>query len=151
MTNLGTAARRTRFEYCAHWERLAAAVEKIFPRKTAFHLSALTGLRPRACFEFLGRRSGLSSDALVPMLRTKHGPAVLRALLGDDCREPWWIEFQVMWRRVENEQWERDLRGIDDQHAQAPAPRRHQAVREVRQAGASTASAPSSVLKGRHP
>jgi len=105
------AARRTRSEYCAHWERLAGTVEKIFPTKTAFHLSALTGLQPRACFEFLGRRSGMSSDALVPLIRTPHGPDILRALIGDDYRDPWWIEGQIAWRRLEQELWERKMRG----------------------------------------
>lgn len=144
LANSGTAVRRTKRTYCAHWERLALVVEKIFPEATAKQLSHLTGLKVRACFTFLARESGLSSDALVPLLRSRHGPAVLRALVGDACRERWWIEFQIMWRRVEVEQWERDLRGIDDDYAaEASAARHHKGVGALRQARASTKGKPA--------
>ena len=147
--NPRTAVCRAKIEYCAHWERLAFAVENIFPEATAKQLSHLCGLKVRACFTFLARKSGLSSDALVPMLRSRHGPAVLRALIGDDCREPWYVEFQIMIRRMEVEQFERDMRGIDDDYAaQAPAARHHQTVRSMGQAGASTAAAKAPLLKG---
>jgi len=98
LANPGTAARRTRKALCGHWDRLAIAVETIFPTKTAWNLAALTGLKVRACFKFLARESSLSSDALVCLLDTPHGPAILKALMGDS-RERWWLHFKLLWER----------------------------------------------------
>lgn len=93
-TNLGTAVRRTRMSTCAHWDRLAFCVENIFPHKTAWNLAALTGLQVRACFQFLARKSSLSSDAVVALLHTDHGFECLRALMGD-ARPTWWKELKA--------------------------------------------------------
>jgi len=77
-----------------HWQRLASAVKDLFPRGTAKHLSHLSGLQVRACFNFLARRSSLHSDALVALLDTEHGPEILDALMGDS-KERWWIEWKL--------------------------------------------------------
>lgn len=97
--NTGTAPLRKKKSYCSHWERLAVAVENILPDGTAKQLSDLCGLKIRACFKFLARESSLSSDALVALLDTEHGPEVLAALMGDS-REKWWVEFKLMWDRA---------------------------------------------------
>ena len=114
VANQITAVRRIREPYCGHWERLATAIEQIFPRKTAWNLAAITGLKVRACFQFLARKSSLSSDALVCLLDTAHGPEILRALMGDS-KERWWIEFKLMWDR---EQVARRLEEIERQIAE---------------------------------
>ena len=98
-TNFSSAVSCTkRTEYCDHWERLAFAIEALFPSKTAWNLAALTGLKVRACFQFLSRKSSLSSDALVALLDTPHGPEVLKALMGDSDQK-WWRQFNLLWER----------------------------------------------------
>lgn len=105
--NEAAAVHRTRKLVSAHWDRLAIAVETIFPSKTAWNLAALTGLKVRACFTFLARKSSLSSDALVALLDTPHGPEILKALMGDS-QERWWISFKLLWER-EQKRAELDL------------------------------------------
>lgn len=112
--NEAAAARRTKTVVCGHWDRLAIVVEKIFPKATAKQLSHSTGLKVRACFQFLARKSSLSSDALVALLDTPHGPEILKALMGDS-KERWWIEFKLMWDR---EQVARQLEEIERQIAE---------------------------------
>lgn len=91
--NLSTAVHRSKSELCGHWDRLAFAVQQIFPHKTAWNLAALTGLKVRACFQFLSRKSSLSSDAVVALLHTDHGFECLRALMGD-ARPTWWRDLK---------------------------------------------------------
>lgn len=113
--NEATAPERTRKLQFGHFDRLAEAVRTIFPSKTAWHLSALTGLKVRACFKFLARESSLSSDALVCLLDTPNGPEVLAALMGDS-RERWWVEFKLLWDR---ERIKAQLDEVDRQIAEA--------------------------------
>jgi hypothetical protein len=123
-------------EIFGHVERLHALVHELFPKKPAAHLADLTGLSVRAWHKSLRDRRNFSTAALLFLFRSRHGPAFLHAFIGDDCRERWFVEFQIMWRRVEIEQWERDLRGIDDDIAASTAARRHQGNGAPRQMGA---------------
>lgn len=111
--NLGTALHRTRTPVCGHWDRLATAIEKIFPKKTAWHLAHVSRLQVRSCFKFLARESSLSSDALVALLDTPHGPEILSALMGNS-KERWWIEFKLLWDR---ERVRAELEAIDHEIA----------------------------------
>lgn len=125
---------------CGHFDRLAHTMRIIFPVKTAPNMAAATGLSVRACEYFLSRRTGLSSAAVVGLLRTEHGLAILEALMGD-ARPAWWKKLKRSARREivqrEIEDLERELKGIDDDYAaQAPPARRHQTVRALGQAGA---------------
>lgn len=112
--NFTTAPNRTKTLVCGHWDRLAFALENIFPQGTAKNLSHLCGLKVRACFKFLARESSLSSDALVALLDTPHGPEVLKALMGDSDQK-WWRQFQMLWERErlksELEKLEREMSG----------------------------------------
>lgn len=123
-------------EIFAHIERLHDLIHELFPTKPATHLAELTGLSVRAWHKSLRDRRNFSPTALRFLFRSAYGPQFLRAFLGDDCRERWFVEFQIMWRRVEIEQWERDLRGIDDDIAASTAARRHQGNGAPRQVGA---------------
>jgi len=112
--NFPTASHRTKKVVYGHWDRLAFALENIFPQGTAKHLSHLCGLKVRACFKFLARESSLSSDALVALLDTPHGPDVLKALMGDSDQK-WWRQFNLLWERErlknELEKLEREMSG----------------------------------------
>lgn len=147
--NPGTAVRCKDFSSETPWARLVAVVEKIFPQKTATNLADLSGLKERAAYSFLEKGSPLRPAALIALIKSPHGPDILRALIGEDFREPWWIEFRVMWEKQQKlreiEEWERDLRGIDDHYvaqksaarhpdvSQKAAARDHQIAREVGQ------------------
>jgi len=151
-TNRGPATRCGTQSLRGHWDRVAQTVRELFPHKTAYHLSELTGLRLRAAEYFLSRKTGLSSDALVSLLQSEQGIDALAALMGD-ARPGWWrrLKAAAMRERVQREieDLERELKAIDDDYAaQAPSARRHQAVCEMGQAGASAAPAKATLLKG---
>lgn len=154
LANPATESHRTKYFLCAHWDRLAVAIENIFPHKTALNLANISGLQVRACFRFLSRRSALSSDAVVALLDTPHGPEILRALMGDS-QERWWLEFRLMWERErrlrEIEDMERQLKAIDDERAlEVAAAHGRKAFRPMGPAGAHTTTQASSILvKGR--
>lgn len=87
------------------WDRLAQAVRTIFPHKTAYHFSDLTGLKLRACEYFLSRKTAtVSADALIALLDTEHGPQVLTTLL-EHSKQPWVKEFKRLWQaeRIKSE------------------------------------------------
>lgn len=99
MANLALELRRGKTELlCGHWDRVHDAIRELFPIKTAQHLSEATGLSVRACEYSLSERRALSSDALVALLHTQHGPRILRAMMGDS-QIRWWRRFRNMWER----------------------------------------------------
>ena len=135
--NRGSAMRCGTQSLRGHWDRVAQTVRELFPHKTAYHLSELTGLRLRAAEYFLSRKTGLSSDALVSLLQSEQGIDALAALMGD-ARPGWWrrLKAAAMRERVQREieDLERELKAIDDDYAaQEPAACHHKAVREIRQ------------------
>ena len=123
-------------EIFGHIHRLHDLIHKLFPRKPAANLAHLTGLSISAWHKSLRDRRDFSSGALLSLFRSAHGPQFLRAFIGEDYRGHWFVEFQILIRRAEIEQWERDLRGIDDDIAASAAARRDQAVSAPGQVGA---------------
>jgi hypothetical protein len=119
-----------------HIERLHALIHELFPVKPAACLADITGLSMSAWHKSLRDRRDFSSAALLGLFRSAYGPRFLRAFIGEDYRGDWFVEFQILIRRAEIEQWERDLRGIDEGLAQANSARRHQADGTPRQVGA---------------
>jgi hypothetical protein len=119
-----------------HIERLHALIHELFPKKPAAHLADLTGLSISAWHKSLRDRRDFSSGALLSLFRSAYGPRFLRAFIGEDYRGDWFVEFQILIRRAEIEQWERDLRGIDEGIAQANSARRNQGNGAPRQVGA---------------
>lgn len=59
------------------------AVQGLYPRNTAAHAAALSGLKARACEYVLAGDTDFSRPPLVRLLRSPVGAAVLDALLGD--------------------------------------------------------------------
>jgi len=106
--NQGAAKRCGNQPSFDHWGRLAKAVREIFPSKTAWHLSDISGLRLRACEYFLSRKTSLSGDAIVTLLRSKEGLRVLEALMGD-ARPEWWASLQ---KGIQKERYEREIEQI---------------------------------------
>lgn len=119
-----------------HADRLHNLVHELFPIKPAAHLADLTGLSISAWHKNLRERRDFSPGALWSLFRVPHyGSRFLRAFIGDDHRDDWYVELQKQEKLREIENWERSMREIDDQYAaQATAARRHQAVRELGQA-----------------
>lgn len=86
-----------REQFCGYWSKLAELVRDIFPFKSAPNLTAVTGISLRSSEYFLAQKSGLSGDAVVSLLTTKHGPDVLVALTAHSD-EPWVRDFQRWWQ-----------------------------------------------------
>lgn len=80
-----------------HWDRLEAAVRATWPKKTAANMAACSGLLTRSCETFLSRKSSLSSDAVVGLLDTEHGPRFLIALIGHS-QQPWVRDFRAIYQ-----------------------------------------------------
>lgn len=90
------------------WCRLHDLIEKLFPVKTAFHLSDITGLSVSAWQKSLREKRSLSADALLSLLRSPFGKQILEALMGDaDAR--WFAEFQLMWDEAQLEAKRQEL------------------------------------------
>jgi hypothetical protein len=79
------------------WAKLEAAIRSAWPKKTAANMAAYTGLLVRSCETFLSRKSSLSSDAVVGLLDTEHGPEFLLALVGHS-KQPWIADFKARWQ-----------------------------------------------------
>lgn len=96
---------------CGHWDRLEVAIRAAWPKKTAANMAAYTGLLVRSCEAFLSRRSSLSSDAVVGLLDTAHGPDFLIALVGHS-QQPWVSDFKSRWQieKLKKERAALDLR-----------------------------------------
>lgn len=103
--NQGTAKHCGGTSILGHWERLAKTVREIFPSKTAWELSNISGLKLRACEYFLSRKTSLSGDAIVTLLRSNEGLRVLEAVMGD-ARPDWWTSLQ---KAIEKERCEREI------------------------------------------
>lgn len=76
--------------------RWASAVMRVaktlWPRKTAAELSVRTGTQLRACEYWLSRKTEMSADALVSLLRSEEGLDILEAIIGE-ARPTWWKNF----------------------------------------------------------
>jgi hypothetical protein len=73
-------------------DEVMRAAQAIWPRKTAAELSVITGSGVRACEYWLSRKTEMSADALVALLRSESGLEILEAVIGD-ARPSWWKAF----------------------------------------------------------
>lgn len=84
------------------WVRIHDLIVELFPVKTAFHLSDITGLSVSAWQKSLREKRAPSAGALVSLLRSSVGFKILRTLLSDD-------EFTLMWDEAQLEAKRQDI------------------------------------------
>lgn len=100
-------------------ERIGGLARKLWPAKTARHLSSRAAVSERAAEQWLSGTTGLSGDALAELLRSDVGLHVLEEVMAD-ARPGWWPEFK---QSVRIEQLERRLAATADEIAQLRADR----------------------------
>lgn len=73
-------------------EAVTSVARRLWPVKTARHLSSRAGVTHRAGEHWLAQNTGMSADALAELLRSDAGLDVLTAMMGD-ARPSWWPAF----------------------------------------------------------
>lgn len=70
--------------------QITAVLRALWPKKTAAHVSFLTGVSERAVKFWLAGETRMSVEHVTTLLRTEEGYAVLAAIMGD-AEPEWWI------------------------------------------------------------
>ena len=148
----GQRGAKTQIQH-AHTDRLHVLIHDLFPIKPAAHLAEITGLSISAFHKSVRERRDFSSGALWSLFAAPiYGSKFFRAFMGDGCRARYFVEMQRRERiREIEEEFEPAMREIDEQAerpVRAAAARRNEDVRSMGQAGASTAAAKATLLKG---
>jgi hypothetical protein len=73
-------------------EAVTRVARRLWPIKTARHLSSRAGVTHRAAEFWMSESTGMSADALAELLRSDAGFDVLDAMMGD-ARPSWWPAF----------------------------------------------------------
>lgn len=70
--------------------QIIAVLRAVWPRKTASHVSFVTGVSERAVKYWLAGVTRMSLEHVVALLRTEAGFDILEAVMGDSAVE-WWL------------------------------------------------------------
>lgn len=73
-------------------EAVSALARRLWPNKTARHLSSRAGVTHRSAEYWLCGQTGMSADALTELLRSDVGLDVLQAIMGQ-AKPTWWVSF----------------------------------------------------------
>jgi len=73
-------------------EAISALARRLWPNKTARHLSSRAGVTHRAAENWLAGQTGMSADALTELLRSDAGLETLEAVMGS-ARPSWYPAF----------------------------------------------------------
>lgn len=76
------------------FDKIVSVIRRWWPKKTAAHVSHITGVSERAVQFWLARETGLSLENVVALLRSEAGYEVLEAVMGD-CQEEWWLTTKI--------------------------------------------------------
>lgn len=73
------------------FEKIASAIRLVWPKKTAAHVSYLTGVSERAVKFWLAGETRMTVEHVTALLKTEEGFAILKAIMGE-ARPSWWID-----------------------------------------------------------
>ena len=71
-------------------EAVANVIKGLWPKKTAQHVSYVTGCDERTVKFWLAGETRMSVESVAALLRTDEGFSILSAIMGD-CKAPWWL------------------------------------------------------------
>jgi hypothetical protein len=74
--------------------QIIEVLRDFWPRKTASHVSYVTGVSERAVKYWLAGVTRMSIEHVVALLRTEAGYDILEAVMGDS-QEEWWLTTKV--------------------------------------------------------
>ena len=76
------------------FEKIVSIIRRAWPKKTAAHISFLTGVSERAVQFWLAGETRMTLDHVGALLKTEEGYAILCAIMGD-CKAEWWLDTMM--------------------------------------------------------
>jgi hypothetical protein len=73
------------------FEKIVNVIRRAWPKKTAAHVSFLTGVSERAVQFWLAGQTRMTLDHIAALLKTEEGYAILSAIMGD-AKVEWWLD-----------------------------------------------------------
>lgn len=71
--------------------KIVSVIRRAWPKKTAAHVSFLTGVSERAVQFWLAGETRMTLEHVAALLKTDEGYAILTAIMGD-CKAEWWLD-----------------------------------------------------------
>lgn len=71
--------------------KIASTIKAAWPKKTAAHVSYLTGVSERAVQFWLAGETRMTVEHVTALLKTEEGFAILKAIMGE-AKPAWWID-----------------------------------------------------------
>jgi hypothetical protein len=81
-------------ERFAAFDKIVNVIKRAWPKKTAAHVSFLTGVSERAVQFWLAGETRMTLEHVAALLKTNEGFAILKAVMGD-CKAEWWIDTMM--------------------------------------------------------
>jgi hypothetical protein len=78
----------------ATFEKITNIIRRAWPKKTAAHVSFLTGVSERAVQFWLAGETRMTLEHVAALLKTEEGYAILSAIMGD-CKAEWWLDTKM--------------------------------------------------------
>lgn len=73
------------------FDKIINVIKRAWPKKTAAHVSFLTGVSERAVQFWLAGETRMTLEHVAALLKTEEGYAILTAIMGD-CKAEWWLD-----------------------------------------------------------
>lgn len=73
------------------FRKIVNVIKVAWPKKTAAHVSFLTGVSERAVQFWLAGETRMTLEHVAALLKTEEGYRILAAIMGD-CKEEWWLD-----------------------------------------------------------
>lgn len=91
-------AGETRFAETKHasdiYGQVAGIIRRVWPKKTAAHVSYLTGVSERSVQFWLAGETRMTLENVAALLKTDAGYDILAAIMGD-AKPSWWVNAQL--------------------------------------------------------
>lgn len=76
------------------FEKIVNIIKAAWPRKTAAHVSYVTGVSERAVQFWLAGETRMKVEHVVALLKTDEGYSILQAIMGD-AKPAWWVDTMM--------------------------------------------------------
>lgn len=76
------------------FQQITEIIKRAWPKKTAAHVSYLTGASERAVQFWLAGETRMTLEHVASLLKTEEGYPILKAIMGDAAPE-WWLVAQT--------------------------------------------------------
>lgn len=73
------------------FEKIVSVIRRAWPKKTAAHVSFLTGVSERAVQFWLAGETRMTLEHVAALLKTEEGYAILAAIMGS-AKPEWWLD-----------------------------------------------------------